>query len=108
MADKKRIISSVNQALEEWEKSLEEKHEEEMDQLMKQMMRQKEKEMNKLVETSQRIIAKEIKEKQNLEMQVRMLREGWNKEREEWQAKRQAISKDLDPNAGLFDFMTCM
>ena len=137
MADRKHVISSVNEALDDWEKSLEAKHQEEMDQLirqmmeekekemdqlmtqmmeqkqeeidqlLKQMMRQKEKEMNKIVETSQRIIAKEIKEKQDLEMQVRMLREGWSKEREEWQAKRQALSKDLDPSAGLLDFMTC-
>jgi hypothetical protein len=96
----------MHQALLEWKAELQEKHERELDQLEGKHQRELAKLKRIMLDTMEadrteameEARRKDHEEIERLKEQVVLLKKGWKKERQEWQAKRQSLEKDLDPN----------
>jgi len=121
----KQFHLTMHEALLEWKADLEgkhtremdlleEKHEREMDLLEGKHQRELQKLRRSLMDTMEDDKAKAVEELSKkdqdeinkLRQQVSLLKNGWKKERQEWQLKKKSLEKDLDPNTSLFNFFS--
>lgn len=98
----------MHDALMEWKAELQEQHEAEMDQLEGKRQRETQKLRRQMKDSivnkdaahqaMEEMSRQDQAEIEKLRKQVELLKKGWKKEREEWQDKKKALEKDLDPN----------